>query len=62
MVKLHYRPPDLRDKTRDDKLHMPFVPGGAPLCADHLAAAENCSCGMPDEVPTINLRGATKRR
>jgi hypothetical protein len=57
MIKLHYRPPEMRDKTQ----HMPFVPGGAPLCADHVAAAENCSCGMPDEVRATILRSMTQR-
>jgi len=58
MIKLHYRPPEIRDKTRD----MPFVPGGAPLCAEHAQAAENCSCGMPDEVVrTIALRTMPRR-
>lgn len=58
MIKLHYRPPEIRDKKIED---MPFVPGGAPLCADHLEAAETCTCGMPDEVRTIIVRSVMKR-
>jgi hypothetical protein len=57
MIKLHYRPPEIRDKIHD----MPFVPGGAPLCSDHVEAAENCTCGMPDEVRTVILRSVMKR-
>jgi hypothetical protein len=57
MIKLHYRPPEIRDQTQA----MPFVPGAAPLCSDHKEAAETCSCGMPDDVRPIVLRSVMER-
>jgi hypothetical protein len=62
MIKLQYRPPDIRDKSQDGKIKdMPFVPGAAPLCSEHAEAAENCACGIPVEVRTIILRSVLKR-
>lgn len=63
MIKLHYRPPEIRDQIQDGKSqHMPFVSGGAPLCSDHLEAAETCTCGggIPVDVRTIILRSVRK--